>query len=40
MSNSKSVNSYAVALTLTLVLRLIVGRRFYAGKVGTGILSL
>ena len=40
MSNSKSVKNYAVMLVLVLALGVVGGHRFYAGKVGTGILFL
>lgn len=40
MGVSKSVKSYTATLLLVLVFGLLGGHRFYAGKVGTGILFL
>ena len=40
MSNSKSIKSYAVTVILVLLTGFLGGHRFYAGKVGTGLLFL
>jgi TM2 domain-containing membrane protein YozV len=40
VSNSKSVKSYGVTLTLTILFGLLGIHRFYVGKVGTGVLYL
>ncbi len=40
MSNSKSVKSYTATLLLVLFVGVLGGHRFYAGKVGTGLLFL
>lgn len=40
MSNAKSVKSYTVTLLLALGLGYVGAHRFYAGKVGTGLLFL
>jgi TM2 domain-containing membrane protein YozV len=40
MSNSKSIKNYAVTVILVLLTGFLGGHRFYAGKVGTGLLFL
>lgn len=40
MSNNRSVKSYSVTLVLVLLFGFVGGHRFYAGKVGTGLLFL
>jgi TM2 domain-containing membrane protein YozV len=40
VSNSKSVKSYTATLLLALTLGYFGAHRFYAGKVGTGLLFL
>jgi len=40
VSNSKSVKSYTATLVLVLLFGIFGGHRFYAGKVGTGLLFL
>lgn len=40
MSNSKSVKNYGLTLVLTILFGFLGIHRFYAGKVGTGILFL